>query len=538
VQDSATYGYLANSSLLSSVTFGSGAATNYSYEPHRNLKTQVANRHNSTLISQYDYTYDAISRRTSMTTTGNLFSDTTATTTATHETDLAQPGQINYISNALNQYTGIDRDGSISSPVYDDDGNMTDDGTRIFTWNGENRLVSAAPKTPVEGDKKAEFVYDYMGRRVKKSLYSYSAASSWQLEKEILFIWDGWNLIRESTVASGVQSIRDFVWGLDLSQSLQGAGGVGGLLAMVDQGNEYLYFYDANGNVGQLLNSSGGAVAAHYEYDPYGNLTRSYGEYVSENPFRFSTKYKDDETGLYYYGYRDYDPEMGRWLSRDPIGERKEINLYGFVKNNGINELDYLGLSSVDLGPKIKDFLISQASVGFDGSRLIANPFIAPLGAFLQIHFFGTLLAKPCCDRKEGDMDIMWEAKGGLEAFLQWGGAFEWKTSNHGKLEPNKGYRDRSWHADFNEQPAICPDGIFEFQWTDWSIVAFIRGTLGAGIGVQGSLEYTVAQYNFDPDSLLDRLHGSGSIAWGVLGGSLELGINGSLGAKGKVELP
>jgi RHS repeat-associated protein len=60
-------------------------------------------------------------------------------------------------------------------------------------------------------------------------------------------------------------------------------------------------------------------------------------------PYRFSTKYTDGETGLVYYGYRYYAPEMGRWLSRDPIAEKGEINLYGFVGNNAVNQVDYLG---------------------------------------------------------------------------------------------------------------------------------------------------------------------------------------------------
>jgi hypothetical protein len=192
----------------------------------------------------------------------------------------------------------------------------------------------------------------------------------------------------------------------------------------------------------------------------------------------------------------------------------------------------------VNLSSELKDFLISRASGGFDGSYLLAKPFIPPLGAFFQIHFYGTLVAKPCCDEAEGGMDFMWEARGGLEAFLQWGATFKWDTPNHGQLQPNQGYLDRSWHVDFNARPAICPDSAFELA--DWSIVAFIRGSLGlgAGVGIQGSLEMTVAQQNFSPNSLLDRFNASGSIALEVVGGSIELGMGGSVGAKGKVELP
>jgi RHS repeat-associated protein len=68
---------------------------------------------------------------------------------------------------------------------------------------------------------------------------------------------------------------------------------------------------------------------------------------------RFSTKYVDDETGLYYYGYRYYTPEIGRWMNRDPIEEDGGVNLYGFVGSDGVNESDKLGKSAVDLATKM-----------------------------------------------------------------------------------------------------------------------------------------------------------------------------------------
>jgi RHS repeat-associated protein len=61
------------------------------------------------------------------------------------------------------------------------------------------------------------------------------------------------------------------------------------------------------------------------------------------NPFLAATRFHDWETGFYYYGYRYYDPSAGRWLCRDPIGERGGRNLYCFVHNNPINLFDYLG---------------------------------------------------------------------------------------------------------------------------------------------------------------------------------------------------
>jgi RHS repeat-associated protein len=149
-------------------------------------------------------------------------------------------------------------------------------------------------------------------------------------------------------------ALKKYTWGLDLSGSLHGAGGIGGLLA-VEQvtggaAGDYVYCYDGNGNVGQLINiddPQDPVVAASYEYDAYGNLVTPDSNDYNANPFRFSTKWRDEPvTGheLYYYGYRYYSPRLGRWLSRDPIGEGGGINLYGFVGNNPIDSYDPLGL--------------------------------------------------------------------------------------------------------------------------------------------------------------------------------------------------
>ena len=62
--------------------------------------------------------------------------------------------------------------------------------------------------------------------------------------------------------------------------------------------------------------------SAQYEYGPFGEVIRSTGTSATSNPFRFSTKYQDDESELLYYGYRFYNAATGRWLSRDPIQER------------------------------------------------------------------------------------------------------------------------------------------------------------------------------------------------------------------------
>src|SRR5208283_930270 len=159
----------------------------------------------------------------------------------------------------------------------------------------------------------------------------------------------------------GNNLLYSFDWGLDLSGSLQGAGGVGGLISMtVPSGanaGTYFYCYDGNGNVVALVNAGNGTVAANYEYGPFGELIRATGPMAKVNPFRFSTKYCDDESDLVYYGYRYYNPSTGRWLNRDPDEEDGGLNLCGFVNNDAVDYWDVLGLEWIvarDHGPRAK----------------------------------------------------------------------------------------------------------------------------------------------------------------------------------------
>jgi RHS repeat-associated protein len=80
-----------------------------------------------------------------------------------------------------------------------------------------------------------------------------------------------------------------------------------------------------------LISATDGTLHATYEYDPFGRLLKSTGSKANENPYRFSTKPMDAETGLYYYGYRYLDVDLGRWVNRDPIGERGGWNLHLFI---------------------------------------------------------------------------------------------------------------------------------------------------------------------------------------------------------------
>ena len=238
------------------------------------------------------------------------------------------------------------------------DGNLTEDGEYTYVWNAENRLIEVKPTYP-ESMRRPSWIkmqYDYLGRRIRKVGYEWQTGGlgtpgSWPTNptSDTRFVYDGWNLLMELDGLNSNAVLRQYTWGLDLSGQngnpsvggIHGAGGIGGLLAMrsgsgtsstADDGS-YLYFYNANGDIGQLMKTSNegggyGSTAARYEYYPFGGDLVSVFNPTSganparNNPFRFSTKYRDNESKCYYYGYRYLRPKHGRWISRDPSGER------------------------------------------------------------------------------------------------------------------------------------------------------------------------------------------------------------------------
>jgi RHS repeat-associated protein len=235
--------------------------------------------------------------------------------------------------------------------TYDADGNLTADGRWSYTWDAENRLVSMETVSGAYAvgvpRQLIQFKYDYLGRRVRKTVSNWSG-SAYVASLDRKFIYNGWNLLAEYDVpSSGVSPLASaYIWGLDLSGNLVDGGGVGGLLAIKDVANSawHLPYYDANGNLHALIDRSTGTVTAAYEYSPFGETLRATGAYAAANPFRFSTKYTDTETQFLYYGYRYYNPSLGRWLGRDPLGEKGGVHLYAFCRNNGINAYDRLGM--------------------------------------------------------------------------------------------------------------------------------------------------------------------------------------------------
>jgi RHS repeat-associated protein len=222
------------------------------------------------------------------------------------------------------------------------DGNLTSDGRWNYTWDAENRLVALVANTAVGPQQSIKFEYDSKSRRIGKKVWN-NLTFNGTPALEQKFLYDGWNLIGVLNSLFALQA--SFYWGSDLSGTIQGAGGVGSLLEINDAVNGVHFVgYDGNGNVSVLAKGSDGSVSVRYEYGPFGEVIRATGPMAKANPFRFSTKYQDDETDFLYYGYRYCNASTGRWLSRDPAEENGGENSSVFVSNEPLNETDLLGL--------------------------------------------------------------------------------------------------------------------------------------------------------------------------------------------------
>ncbi len=200
-------------------------------------------------------------------------SPTTPPGTARVAADAGQPATT-YTANSLDQYTFV---GS-NAQTHDLDGNLLTDGLRTYTWDSEGKLLSLQATTPAPGDLRIEAEYDGQSRRIERRTFTYQGGAFVHTQTT-MYLYDGWNVIEERSVdfqsAPPTESHRRYTWGLDLSRTLQGAGGVGGLLMAEEltptQTIPYYYNYDGNGNVTAITDSNGANVAT-YRYTAFGKL--------------------------------------------------------------------------------------------------------------------------------------------------------------------------------------------------------------------------------------------------------------------------
>ncbi len=325
--------------LMVRVVYPNGMTASWAYDANNQL-LQVCNATLTNIISQYDYVYDAASRRINVSKSGaafnhddsiaygyNIRSELTNAVAAVdsnysyaydfddignRETSSERGTNSIYCANNLNQYTAVDD----FTPQFDDDGNQTliktATGIWSVTYNGENR-----PIFWVQGTNTIAMSYDRMGRRVTKNNQRFVYNGYLQIADSNgnAYIWDPTEPI----------ATRPLVW---------------------QHGDSVLYYaHDGNKNISEVV-SDENEISAHYEYAPFGAVTLAMGEYAFSNTWRFSSEYADDSLVLIYYNYRHYEPVYGRWMGRDPYENSHEINNYLMCINKSFDAFDVLGLWS------------------------------------------------------------------------------------------------------------------------------------------------------------------------------------------------
>ena len=390
VLNSHSYGYNV-ASQRTTLTNTAGDYRNYAYDNIGQLKTASgfesggAARLNETLGYNYDaagnlnqrtnnaliqtFNVDSLNELSTINRSGTLTVAGNTTTTATNVTvntsnallyaDRTFASTNHSLADGNNTFTTIAKNAvglsdtntltlnlpGTSNFSYDLNGNLRTNGNQILEYDDENQLVT----NWVASAWKSEFVYDVALRRRIQRDYGWSGAA-WVKTNEVRFVFDG-NLPIQHRDAGNTPTLT-LTRGLDLSLSRQGAGGIGGLLAMTESSGTNSYYHaDGSGNVSMLINANQ-LIVAGYLYDPFGRTLSFSGPKALINPYRFSSKVIHDLSGEYDFLFRWYNPSLQRWLNQDPLGEAGGLNLYGFVLNDPINLVDDSGLQPAPVQPR------------------------------------------------------------------------------------------------------------------------------------------------------------------------------------------
>jgi RHS repeat-associated protein len=274
---------------------------------------------------------------------------------------------------------------------YDDNGNLirreTDSGPVIYTWDAHDRLIA------IDGPHgSAAFRYDHLGRRIGKTVNG----------ETVQYLYHGLQAVAE---LQGGAMGAVYHTGLMIDE----------VLARYTHAGDRVHLTDLLGSV-MALTDDDGAIRTRYGYSAYGEMEQ-WGE-GSDNPLQYTGR-ENDETGLYHYRARYYDPELKRFISRDPIGLLGGFNLYGYVLGDPINNIDMLGLNAFAVtwanngGPRSGDGSVSIGIGATIGTTKIKSDTWAPGIQWGQTSQIGKGVGVELCfNRKPRAGDVCETTKG------------------------------------------------------------------------------------------------------------------------------
>jgi RHS repeat-associated protein len=330
------------------MTLPNGLTTSYQYDAAGRV-LDLIHQIGATNIAAFNYTYDKVGNRTSMTdeygTHSYIYDQLYRLTQATHPQPANPLENFDYdpvgnrypssnVYNATNQLLeddtyiySYDKNGNISQKTH-----KTSDKLVKYWYNAESQLLrieeytSSADATPASS---TTYTYDGLGRRVAKNVDGVITK----------YVYDGENILLETDANDNIQA--RYTHGPDIDEPI----------SMQRNGDNYYYVADALGSIVKLVDAAGNVVNS-YVYDSFGNIVQKT-EGIA-NPYTYTGREYDAESGLYYYRFRYYDASVGRFLSEDPIGFAGGINFYTYVGNNPLNFVDPLGLQKNKFGKCVK----------------------------------------------------------------------------------------------------------------------------------------------------------------------------------------
>jgi RHS repeat-associated protein len=325
VADSVATGYLAtyaydDFSRRTNVTYFNGASMSYAYTTAGDL-TSLSNTLNGSANNlSYTLGYTNAHELNSET-----FSNLAYEFQPTIGTDTFAA------VNTLNQYPSITLAGQGAQSLgYDGNGNLTSGGGWTYSYDPENKLMTACNASPCgSASVAASYAYDPLGRRTEKSGTGVA---------QTFFLNDGSDEVAEYSSSGTV--LRRFVPGTAINEPIVYENCTSATAPnCTGSGPVYEYFQtDHHGSVVAMSGTSAAPVEGPYTYDGYGN-----GAPLTGVPFKFVGMYLDAETGLYYDRARYYSPLQGRFLQTDPIGYKDDLDMYAYVGNDPQDGIDPTG---------------------------------------------------------------------------------------------------------------------------------------------------------------------------------------------------